>query len=236
MARNKNIRREPQTRRTEAPAETAAIWKRPWLWLTGALAAVALLLTNLTSILTDARGLPGEFQKTSDQFWQWYGEYEAWKGYWTNSPESDVTAEDLQLSHTAFRLEIETAADGTFAGWIETPGICDKVPFFETLMIDGTIDSASRSEANIWDSVGGHRRVFARVALERDGDVITVRPTDDPGGIFSKATRIGRDPGNVFGEHEEIPICPDKAAKLIERALKKADQPTVANPTATGRP
>lgn len=236
MARNKNIRREPQTRRTEAPAAKAAIWKRPWLWLTGALAAVALLLTNLTSILTDARGLPGEFEKTSDQFWQWYGKYEAWKGYWTSSPEGDVTVGDLQLSDAAFLLEIDTEADGTFAGWIETPGICDKVPFFETLMIDGTISSASRAEANVWDSVGGQRRVFARIALERDGEVITVRPIEDPAGIFPKATRIGRDPGNVFGEHEENPICPDKAANLIERALKKMDQPAEATPAPPGRP
>lgn len=231
MARNKNIRREPQIRRTESSAVKVAIWKRPWVWLVGTLATVALLLSNLTSILSDARDLPGEFEKTSDKFWAWYGEYEAWRGHWNDSPEGVANTGDMRLSQGAFRLEIDEVTDGSFTGSLETPGICEKVPFFETLMIDGTIDSASRAKANVWDIVGGYRREFARISLEREGDVITVSPIDDPGDIFPEATRIGRDPGNFFGEHEQTGLCPDKAAKLIERALKKIDAKDAAAPT-----
>ena len=190
------------------------------MWLAGAIAAIALLLSNVTSILSNLRKLPEEWGKTSDQFWEWNGEYDAWKGYWTTTPEGIADVGDLHLSDGGFRLQIDEVADGKFTGLIETAEICSKVPFFEMLMIEGTIDSASQADAKVWDVVGGHRRDFAEIVLERQSDVIIVRPENDPMGIFAASTRIARDPGNVFGEHEQVALCPDKQMQLIRRALE----------------
>ncbi len=238
MARNKNISRERQERQAAQPATKPAFWKRPWIWLAGALTALALLLSNLTSILSNARELPEEWGKTSGQFWDWYGEYDAWKGEWTTSPEGIVDGGDLQLSKIGFRLQIDETGGGSIVGSIETPGICQKIPYFEMLMVEGTIDNASRAEAKLWDIVGGHRREFARVLLERNDDVMIVKPLADPAGVIPASTRIARDPGNAFGEQEAGGLCPDKRMKFVEDALKGANaangSPSANPPAAAG--
>jgi hypothetical protein len=109
------------------------IWKQRWLWLLGAIAALALLLTNINSILRNVRNLPGEWRQTSDQFFKWYGEYDAWKGQWTNNPEGFVDAAELRLSDEDFRINIDESSDGNIGGTIETKGICEKTPIFEEL-------------------------------------------------------------------------------------------------------
>ena len=73
------------------------LWKRPWPWLLGVVAGLALLLGNITSILTNARALPSEVRKTSDQFFGWYKDYDGWRGRWTNNPEGLVDAVELNL-------------------------------------------------------------------------------------------------------------------------------------------
>lgn len=203
---------------------TVPIWKRPGVWLTGAIAAVALLLTNVSSILTNLRNLPGEWEKTSDQFWEWNSEYDAWKGYWTTASEGAVDIGDLNLSDGGFRLQIDEVTDGVFTGSIETAGICEKAPYFDMLMIEGTIESASHADAKVWDIVGGHRQEFAEISLERLGDSIVVRPENDPLGIFPVSTQIARDPGDFFGEHEQLALCPDKRAQFVQRALESVEQ------------
>lgn len=223
MARNRNINRERLDRPAERTPTKPAFWKRPWVWLAGTLTAVALLLSNLTSILSDARELPAEWEKTSSQFWKWHGDYDAWKGEWTTSPEGIVDSGDLQLSQSAFRLRIDEARGGSIVGSIETPGICSKIHYFEKLMIEGTIESASRAEAQIWDIIGGHRREFARIVLERDDNVMIVKPLTDPAGLIPASTRIARDPGNAFGEQENGGLCPTKRMKFVEDALESAN-------------
>lgn len=232
MGRNGNIKREREDRRAEKPPTKPALWKRPWVWLAGALTAVALVLSNLTSILSDARELPAEWEKTSSQFWNWHGDYDAWKGEWTTSPEGIVDSGDLQLSQGEFRLQIDEARGGSIRGSIETPGICGKIPYFETLMIEGTIESASRAEAQIWDIIGGHRREFARIVLERDDDVMIVKPLTDPAGLIPASTQIARDPGNAFGEQEDGGLCPNKRMEFVEDALKSANSDLESAPAS----
>jgi hypothetical protein len=172
MARNKNIERETQRRKRIEPPKKTALWRRPWVWIASAVGAVALFLTNVTSILADARGLPKEFRETSDQFFGWYGSYENWKGRWTYFPEGDIEMASMKLTEEPFQLVIDVTDQGEITGSIETRGICKNVPYFDSLMLSGSIKSGSRATIVLFDYVNGYRSNFAKLSLERDGGLM----------------------------------------------------------------
>jgi hypothetical protein len=200
------------------------MWKKPWLWFLGTIAALALLLTNINSILSNVRALPGEAGKTSEQFSEWYGEYDSWKGHWTNFPEGLVDMAELNLSQEDFRIDINETKDGTIVGTIETKGICEKTPLFEEFLIEGSISSASKARINVFDYIDGHRRVFAKLTLRRDGNVITVIPDVDPMGVFAAETRIALDADEFKGADDQQRLCAGKREKFIMKALDKVRQ------------
>lgn len=211
------------------PREATAVnvtpfWKRPWPWLLGMIAGLALLLTNVTSILSNARALPGEVRKTSDQFSGWYGDYQGWKGRWTNDLEGMVDAAGLSLSSQPFRIDIDDTASGDIVGTLETKGICDKLPLFENLLVDGSISSSKYATIHVFDFIGGYRREFAVLRLEREGQVMRVTPLADHARVFARESRIARDPEGIGGPDNREAICPGKRAKFIERALEKASK------------
>ncbi|WP_345238696.1 hypothetical protein [Sphingomonas lutea] len=186
---------------------------------------MAAVLTSVVLILQNTRALPGEFRKTSEQFFQWYGDYDAWKGHWTNATEGLVDVAELNLSKDRFRLNIDASAGGAIAGSLATKGICERLPFFEELLVEGTISSASRAEITAFDFVGGKRTAFASATLRRDGDVMTVSATNDPAGVFPKEARIALDPDddlNLAGEQE--PLCADKKERFIRGAVDDVPQ------------
>lgn len=206
---------------TPSPAPIP-IWKRPWVWFSGFVTALALALASVISILSDARALPGEWQKTSDQFFEWYGEYAAWKGHWTSNPEGYVDAAEMSLSNEDFRINIDETDGGRIAGTIETKGICDKTGIFEELLFDGSISSSGRAKIEAFEVIDGYRRVFARLTLRRDGIVMTVIPEADPSGLFSKETRIALDPNEFGGAEDKEPICRGKRAKFFLDVVNEA--------------
>lgn len=208
------------------------IWKKPWLWFVGSVAALALLLTNINSILSNARALPGEWRKTSDQFFEWYGEYDAWKGHWTNYPEGLVDMAELNLSNEDFRIDIDESGHGKIAGTIETKGICEKTAILEELLIDGSISTAGWAEIEAFDFIGGYRRVFATLNLRRDGMVMTVIPNDDPAGLFSKESRIALDPNDFRGPEDKEPLCRGKRAKFFTDVVNEGQQQRAPRTTA----
>jgi hypothetical protein len=216
-------RKRSQSRKSapEVPIEVPW-WKSTWLKATAGIAALALVLGNVNSILSNARALPGEFRKTSDQFFDWYGEYKAWEGHWTNFPEVFVDMKEMNLSDEGFRLNIDGSDNGELGGTIETRGICDNIPYFDQLMFDGTISSSGRADIDVFDYVGGYRRNFAKLKLKRNDYIMTVVPLDDPGKIFSPETRIARAPPDLVGTDLLEPFCKDKRYKFIRDALKDA--------------
>lgn len=230
-------RKKTKLTQVAAPSPTPSppsvpIWKQRWLWVVGSVGALALLLTNINSILQNARALPGEVRKTSDQFYEWYGEYEAWRGHWTSNPEGLVDAAELNLSNEDFRLNIDETRGGSIVGWIETRGICDKVPVFQELLVDGSIASASRANVQVFGFIGGHRRPFASLALRRDGNVMTVIPEDDSSGIFAKETRIALDPDEMEVSESLGPLCAGKGAKFFTDLAKEVQQARSAHKAA----
>ena len=212
------------------------IWKKPWLWFVGSIAALAVLLSNVNSILSNARALPGEVRKTSDQFFEWYGDYEAWKGQWSNNPEGFVDMAELNLSSKDFRISIDESEDGRIVGTIETKGICEKTPIFEDLLIDGSISSTGKATIEAFDFIGGYRRNFAKLTLRREGYVMTVNPVDDPAGLFNQETRIARFPDEFkLGEDADVdrePICGGKRAKFFADLTEKIQKQRNAGKTA----
>lgn len=189
-------------------------WKSVWLKVTAVLTAVALTLANATSILSNSRALPSEIQKTQDQFFNWYGDYAAWKGYWTNYPEGLVDMAEMNLSKEEFRLHIEESAGGVITGTIESRGICENTPVFEQLLMEGEISSSHRAEIDVFEFVGGYRRNFARLELYRDDYIIEVSPLDDPARIFSTKARIALAPLDLIGSDGHEALCGDKLATV----------------------
>lgn len=184
--------------------------------------AVALLLSQLTSIVTDARRFPAEVTKTTDQLFEWYGAYDEWKGRWTYFPEGNVGMADMKLTTEPFHLMIDTSAGGDIGGSIETKGICERAPYFDTLLIEGKIGSASKAEVDVFDYVGGHKQLFAKIALRRTAGEMVVQPVEDPLGMFQKETRIALAPTDLTDTYDFEHICPEKRWKIIHKALGAA--------------
>lgn len=222
------LKAKPRKKQSIEPLLTAppiSLWKKPWLLIAGSITALALMLTNIGTILTNLRSLPNEIQMTSDQFFNWYGDYSAWKGHWSSYPEGRIDIAELNLASEPFRLNIDESGSGQIVGTIETRGICSKARYFEALLIDGTISNSRNASASVFNYVGGYRRSMANVHLRREGTVITVLPIDDPLGIFSKETRIALDPDELGVSQNLDPICPTKSEAIIKRALDKVKEP-----------
>jgi hypothetical protein len=205
----------------DQPLPETSLWKKSWLWCAGTIAGSALLLTNISTILSAVRELPSEVGKTSDQFWGWYGDYEGWKGYWSNHPEGSVDMAQMNLSSQSFRITIDETEGGTIAGTLETQGICETVPYFDMLLLDGTISSSGRAQVEAFEFVGGYRSVFARLNLTRTGHVITVTAAEDPLGAFQGQARIALHADDLMGAGAQEPICGGKTHDLISRVLNR---------------
>lgn len=221
MAPRKKAQKPPVSAPPSSTPPTIPFWKKTWVWFVGSVAALALLLANINSILANVRELPGEVRKTSDQFFDWYGDYPAWRGHWTNFPEGFVDIDQMNLSEDDFRIDIDETTQGQIVGSIETKGICDKTPIHERLLIDGTISSARTAKISVFEFVGGYRRDFASLNLRRDGIIMTVTPDEDPGAIFAKEARIANSPDGLVGIEDREPLCAGKEANFIMDVAKE---------------
>lgn len=191
--------------------------KKPWVWLVGAVAALALLLTNINTILRQSRELPGEVGKTSQQFSSWFYDYPHWPGDWTSFPEGDVDIPDQNLTPEGIRLKLQVENGGQLDGTIETDGICKNVTYFESALIDGKITGAHTAKLAVFNFVEGHRRLMASIKVNRDGDSMTLTPVDDPFQILPASAKIARAP---LGIAKGDDLCPGKELTFVQGAIK----------------
>jgi hypothetical protein len=197
--------------------------KNGWLWLTGGIAALAILLTGVNQIARESREAPSEWGKTAKELSNWTYGYEDWKGEWTYFPEGRVDIADMQLTSHPIRLDVEISDGGQISGTIESQGICDKVPYFTDLALDGQINLLGDAEVRVLQWVGGYLRQFAKMKIHRDGDLMEVTPTDDPLGIFPGPLKIAKMPLNIA---EKSSFCDGKEEKFILRALNRVKSET----------
>jgi hypothetical protein len=155
--------------------------------------ALALLLTQINSILTNARQLPGEWGKTVDQFSSWYHEDAAWNGRWTNNPEGYVDLADMNLSSddVEIRLFVE---HGEIDGTIATKAICDRVPFVDFVLLRGDVSGGKTANVIAWDIFGGHATDIAKLKLVRDGITMNITFEEGANQLFPATAKIALDP------------------------------------------
>lgn len=194
------------------------------VWFAGAVGMVALVLTNVNSILSNIRELPKEWRLTIGQFYGWYGDFPSWKGHWSNNPEGIVNIADLNLTSQPLHLSINDTANGQISGWIESQQICDGIPYFDTLQVSGNIKSSRYAEVVVFDFIGGFRKDFGKLKLLRDNGTMMVVAVSDPIGIFPKNAKIGLHPDSLIDEAEIGNFCPDKKMQMLQRAIQKAGE------------
>jgi hypothetical protein len=210
-----------------APANTPPLtdkpwWKSTWLKLSAGVAALALLLTNINSILSNARQLPGEWRKTANQFSSWYHEDAEWNGRWTNDPEGYVDEADMNLSKddVEIRLSVE---NGEIDGTIATKGICDRVPFVDFVLLRGDISGRKTARVVAWDIFGGHATDIAKLKLVRDGVTMKVTFEEGANQLFPPESKIALasnlDRKKVFEpSNPSEEFCVGKAQRTIKTA------------------
>ncbi len=207
------------------PDEKPRWWhwlKKPWAITVAVATVVAIFFLNINTVLTNVRAFPSEVRKTSGQFSSWYYDDAAWRGYWTSNPQLYVDAEDMHLSAEKVVLDLDVE-NGVIDGTIATQQICDSMPVLDFLLVRGHVDTlGSGAMAVVWDTFGGHNQDIARLALKRDGVVMTVIPTEGFVKYFPKQARIARD----TKPKENEPFCPgkmDEVVKVAEHAIRDAE-------------
>lgn len=205
--------------------------KRWWVLLATGIGALAVLLTSINTILAQSRELPGEWGKSAEQFSSWYYEYDSWPGHWTWNPEGWVDMEEANLTDEEFRLDIIVNNKGEITGTIETRKICDKVAFFEYLLVEGELTGSDTAYLAVWDMVGGYKRVFAFFDVEREGDILFLTPVLDPMNLFDPTTKIGRDPNELLGDdYPYEPFCSGKSAEFVSQAIQNTRGSSLETP------
>lgn len=167
-------------------------YKRFWVIASGICAIVAAILANGPEALRNSRILPSEFSKTISQFRSWVKEDSEWTGKWIAHPEGFADLADMQLSDVDLEIVI-WATEGRIDGTIATKRLCNELPMFNYILLEGSVFGNS-AKVVAWDLVGGHRVEFARLTLERDGYLMAVTPTAGNKEWFPATARIARDP------------------------------------------
>jgi hypothetical protein len=212
---------EKSRSKANEPKSRLALLKKPWVQLGLFATFLALLLTNLNVILRQSRELPGEWGKTSQQFSAWYYDYAKWPDRWTSHPEGDLDQPVENLSPEGVNLDLTLSGKGELGGTIETDLICKNIAYFESALIEGEVTGPHSAKLILFNFVGGHRRRMAILRAERDGDVMTLTPIDDPWRVIPSHTKITRAPLDLA---EPEALCAGKESAFIERIIKSKNQ------------
>ena len=184
-------------------------YKRTWVIVAAVGSAAFTIGMNGPTLLQNIRKLPTEVETTHDQYVSWLKEDAEWAGDWSTFPEGIVDMADMRLSE-GIDLKISLQAkNGELGGMIAAGKICSNVPF-DFLLLRGSV-SGTAANVEVWDIIGGHQRVFERLKLVRDGNVITVHPLGGASSWFPQGARIGKHPDaneafmNDFCKEKKLP-------------------------------
>lgn len=187
-------KRSPATPPAPVPIQLKSPWyKRTWVVVVAVGSAAFTLGMNGPTLLQNMRKLPAEVEITRDQYLSWLKEDAEWIGEWSTFPEGYVDIGDMRLSDGVdLKISLQ-AKNGELGGMIASGKVCSNMPFFDFLLLRGTV-SGNTANIEVWDIVGGHQRVFEQLKLVREGDVITVHPAAREASWFPQNARIGRHP------------------------------------------
>lgn len=174
-----------------APVKTPW-YKRYWVFVYGGGAIIAALLLNGPQALRNSRILPAEVSKTISHFYSWVKEDAEWTGRWNAHPEGFADLADMKLSNTDLEIII-WATEGQLDGTIAIRRLCKELPMFNYILLEGSV-FGDRAKVTAWDLIGGHRVEFAQLTLDRDGHLMTVKPTAGNKEWFPPSAQIAHDP------------------------------------------
>ena len=193
MARRKNRPSSPSALPAVSPTPSTPWYKRLWVVVTAVGTLAFTLGLNGPTLLQNLRKLPSEIETTRDQYLSWLKEDAAWTGNWSTFPEGVVNMGDMRLSE-GIDLKITVhARHGKLDGTIASGRICANVPVFDFLLLRGPV-TGNTAIVEVWDIIGGHSRVFERLKLVREHDVITVHTEAGDRSWFPAGARLGRHP------------------------------------------
>jgi hypothetical protein len=190
----------PPPKKTINPASPSGVAKplysRLWPVLTLLGAAVYGLLSEGPTLLTNAEKLPGEYERVSNSFLEWFYSDKDWKGIWSAGAEGYVDGASMNLSESDLVLHI-TPQRGKIGGEISLRIICLATPLLDYYLLDGQVlgDTAT---ITAYDFVGGHRQNFFRFSAKRDGVVMTISPVAGANDWLPAVTRIALHPTSEY--------------------------------------
>lgn len=182
--------------KNELPQKTTQpklIWyKRMWVVVVAVGSAAFTLGLQGPTLLQNMRKIPGELEKTWDQYMAWLKDDAAWAGDWSTFPEGIVNTSDMRLSEGIDLKITLQAKGGKISGMIASSKICAKAPF-NFLLLRGTV-SGNVASVEVWDIVEGHSWVFEHLKLVREGVILTVHPALGEFSWFPQEARLGKHP------------------------------------------
>ncbi len=208
------IRASDEKRRSES--KKPRWYMNRFLWATVGSILTFVIMKGPTALANAAR-LPAAYEQTIAKFQSWRFNDSDWTGVWSSMAEGYVDANDLPtLTSTNLRVELEVS-QGQVGGIISTGKICDDVPAFHYLFLDGRIKKG-RIEAVVWDVVGGKHKNFATFTAVRDGTVdLIIVSKQDPMGLLPNEARIRRHPGEKpLSQSSKFIYCPGGKKSLRE--------------------
>ncbi len=168
-------------------------YKRVWVVVSAIGSCFFFLILNGPALLQNARVIPAELETTRDQLVRWLKEDAEWSGDWSNYPEYIVDMGDMHLTD-GIDLKISLQAkNGVLGGMIASGKVCSSLPVFDFLLLRGSI-SGNVATVEVWDIIGGHKRIFERLKIVRDQDVLTIQPERGADSWFPVDARIGKHP------------------------------------------
>ncbi len=212
-----------------AQKEAPSFWGRSWVIGSVVLGVLTWVLLNGPSALSNARILPGEWQKTLDAFLVWYYDDEKWTGAWSSREEGDI--HDYKQADLPLKLTIESKQGKVF-GEMFNISVCELNPMFPPVLVEGAIRGGNLV-ASAFVYVGGERKLLYEFSGKQSDHepVLTITPLQDRYGLLPSSARLVQggwgvgtvqiDSGvEVTAEHPDLQ-CPESPIEYIQRFRKE---------------